>query len=148
MEGDVSNEEPILAPAAACLYRRRSFAQTLRWFLSQMYWWLWTIFFFFTNNALPYEDICKLATAIHALQQFHKKKCSKQHLLISVRCMAGSWDIWSQKNIGANILCLHSLTVNPFLKIQPPQLEFSWGSHDIFFGIPGSATGFGIPNIP
>ena len=30
MEGDVSNEEPILAPAAACLYRRRSFAQTLR----------------------------------------------------------------------------------------------------------------------
>ena len=26
--------------------------------------------FFFTNNALPYEDICKLATAIHALQQF------------------------------------------------------------------------------
>ena len=29
MEGDVSNEEPILAPAAACLYRRRSFAQTL-----------------------------------------------------------------------------------------------------------------------
>ena len=30
MDGDVSNEEPILAPAAACLYKRRSFAQTLR----------------------------------------------------------------------------------------------------------------------
>ena len=32
MDGDVNNEEPILAPAAACLYRRRSFAQTLRWY--------------------------------------------------------------------------------------------------------------------